>query len=361
MNKKSRVLSNCLSSIINYKQKKTTITNKPVTVWVEPTNRCNIKCVMCPNPAIPKGDLGFMDMDLYKNIIDQVQDYAAAIELLFAGESFLHKNIFDMIEYAKSKGIQVVTSTNGTLLGLRKDDILRSGLDRLNIAFDGYNKQTFEKIRVGAKFDRVFDQTIDFLEEKKRRNLNKPFVVITTLEVGLDEYDDDDIEKQKINFYSKFKDLPIDEFIIKQPNTWGGYFKETEDFNHQKLAPTFDPCSHLWSSMSIHWDGTVVPCCFDFFNELVLGNVKEKSIDEIWNDEPIVNFRKSMLDGSYLDMNPLCEKCVIVHTGNILGIPPGMRSSIRYTLAKQLGFRVEKSLIRLAGMASSTYALRVAK
>ena len=166
MNKKSRVLSNCLSAVINYKQKKTKISNKPVTVWVEPTNRCNIKCVMCPNPAIPKGDLGFMEMDLYKNIIDQVQDYAAAIELLFAGESFLHKKIFDMIEYAKSKGIQVVTSTNGTLLGLRKDDILRSGLDRLNIAFDGYNKETYEKIRVGAKFDNVFKQTIDFLEEK---------------------------------------------------------------------------------------------------------------------------------------------------------------------------------------------------
>ena len=79
MNKKSRVLSNCLSAVINYKQKKTTITNKPVTVWVEPTNRCNIKCVMCPNPAIPKGDLGFMEMDVYKNIIDQVQDYAAGV------------------------------------------------------------------------------------------------------------------------------------------------------------------------------------------------------------------------------------------------------------------------------------------
>jgi len=359
MNKRTKVLSNTISAIINYKQKKTELSSKPITVWVEPTNRCNIKCVMCPNPEIPKGDLGFMDMDLYKNIIDQVQDYAAAIELLFAGESLLHKKIFDMIEYAKSKGIQVVTSTNGTLLGKRKDDLLNSGLDRLNIAFDGYNKETFEKIRVGAKFDSVFGQTIEFLEEKKRRNLKHPYVVITTLEVGLDEYDD--VEKQRKEFHSHFDNLPIDEFISKQPNTWGGYFKETEDWNHQKLKPTFDPCSHLWSSMSIHWDGIVVPCCFDFFNELILGNVKEKSIEEIWNDKPIVDFRKSMLDGSYLDLNPLCEKCVIIHTGNALGIPPGMRSSIRYTLAKQFGFGIEKSLIRLAGRVSSGYALKVAK
>jgi len=316
---------------------------------------------MCPNPAIPKNDLGFMDMDVYKNIIDQIQDYAAAVELLFAGESLLHKRIFEMIKYAKSKGIQVVISTNGVLLNKRKKDLLDSGLDRLNIAFDGYNKQTFDKIRVGADFDKVLENTIDFLREKKRRKQANPLVVMTTLEVGLDEYTD--IDQQRDRFYSYFDGLPVDEFINKQPNTWGGYFKDTSDFKHQELNKNeFHPCSHLWTSLSIRWDGKVLPCCFDFFKEYVVGDTNKSTIDEIWNSKKMLKLREAMITGkNYTDLNPLCEDCVIINSGSIFGIPAGMRSAIRYSLIKQFGFKIEKYLIKIASKLSSEYALKISK
>ena len=362
MNTKIDVFSNMLKSVYNYKSKKTYLNSKPLTIWVEPTNHCNLKCVMCPQPAIPRDDLGFMDMDVYKNIIDQVQNYAAAIELLFAGESLLHKKIFEMIKYAKSKGIQVVISTNGVLLDKRRDDLLNSGLDRINIAFDGYNKPTYEKIRVGANFEKVVNNTVNFLKEKKRRNQKNPLVVMTTLEVGLDDYED--IDKERNEFYSIFDGLPVDEFISKQPNTWGGYFKETDEFNHQQLnQEKFYPCSHLWTSINIRWDGSVLPCCFDFFKGYVVGNTTKTSIDDIWNSEKMISLRKAHLkggtDSSYIDLNPLCEDCIIVNSGAIFGVPAGMRSSIRYTLLKQFGFKFEKYLIQIAGMLSSDYSLKI--
>ena len=364
MNNKIDVLSNCVKSVYNYKKKRTYLTNKPMTIWIEPTNHCNLKCVMCPNPAIPKQDLGFMDMDTYKKIIDQVQNYAAAIELLFAGESLLHKKIFKMITYAKSKGIQVAISTNGVLLAKRADELLDSGLDRLNIAFDGYNKKTFEKIRVGADFDNVLDNAVEFLKKKKDRKQENPLVVMTTLEVGLDEYED--IDKERNAFYSYFDGLPVGEFISKQPNTWGGYFKETTDFNHQQLnKEKFYPCSHLWTSLSVRWDGSVLPCCFDFFQGYVLGNTNSSSIDEIWNSESMIKLREAMLNGdvdsSYVELNPLCKDCIILNSGSVFGIPAGMRSAIRYTLLKQFGFKLEKYLIKIAGALSSDYALKISK
>lgn len=362
MSKRTVVLKNCLLSINNYKTQKVFLSNPPLTFWIEPTNKCNLKCIMCPNPSIPKGMLGYMKWDTYKNIIDQVKGYAAAVELLFAGESLLHKDIIEMIKYASSHNIQVVLSTNGVLLGREEiiNGILDSGLERLNIALDGYNEQTYEKVRVGAKFSRVINNIVKLLEEKRRRKLAKPYVVITTLEVGVGSYSD--IEKDKELFYSFFEDSPVDEFISKQPNTWGGYFKDTNEFSHQSIDnEVFNPCSHLWSSMSICWDGTVVPCCFDFFKNYILGNINEKPILEIWNDTPMIKLRESMLNKTYLEINKLCDKCVILHTRNVLGIPAGMRSVIRYTLTKQFGFKVEKLLIKLASRVGSDYALKVVK
>lgn len=362
MSNKIIILQNCLKAIINYKRKKSSISNPPLTFWIEPTNMCNLKCIMCPNPKIPKQMLGFMKWDIYKTIIDQIKDYTAAVELLFAGESLLHKDIIKMIKYAKSHNIQVILSTNGVLLGRQKiiDGILDSGLDRLNIAFDGYNAKTYEKIRVGAKYEAVRKNVAMFLDKKKNRGIKKPYVVITTLEVGLDDYADK--ENDKNAFYSSFNGLPVDEFLSKEPNTWGGYFRDTNIFQHQRIhKEVFNPCSHLWVSLSICWDGTVVPCCFDFFKSYTLGDVNEKTILEIWNDDRIVKLRKSMLDKTYLKLNKLCDKCVILHTKSVFGIPAGMRSGIRYSMTKQLGFRIEKLLIKFASWVGSDYSLKVVK
>jgi radical SAM protein with 4Fe4S-binding SPASM domain len=236
--------------------------------------------------------------------------------------------------------------------------LLNSRPAHITFAFDGYNKETYESIRVGAKYEQVLGGIIEFLKEKKRRGLREPCVAITNLEVGLENYADK--QKEKDNFYRLFDGLSVDEFIVKTPNTWGGTFDNTDSFSHHDIDESkFYPCSHLWSTMSICWDGTVVPCCFDFFKTYVLGNVKEQSIREIWNGEPIVKLREGMLNGTYKTINKLCNRCVILHLEPILGVPAGMRTAVKDAITNLIGMHTEKYLIMLAKKIRPSYSLKV--
>ncbi|KJU81311.1 Fe-S oxidoreductase [Candidatus Magnetobacterium bavaricum] len=360
--KKLKILSNCCKSIYDYKKKKLISPNLPTLLWIEPTNKCNLKCVMCPNTNIPESDIGFMTWDTYKKIIDEACEFVSSTYLLIGGESLLHKNIYDMIRYARDNDIRPLLNTNATLLISRENrtKLLDSGVVHITFAFDGYNKETYESVRIGAKYDTVLKGVIEFLREKKHRNLKEPFVAITTLDVGMDKYDDK--KKARMSFYKLFDGLPVDEFILKTPNTWGGTFSGSSQFRHHKISTSkYQPCSHLWSTMSICWDGTVVPCCFDFLKTYVLGNIHEKSLKEIWNDKPMVNLRKGMLDGTYAQINKLCKGCVIVHLTPIVGIPAGMRTTVKDSLTNIFGIRYEKTFKRIAKMLNSSYSLKVEK
>lgn len=359
-NKKIRFLSNCLSSISNYKKKNIIVSNLPTILWIEPTNKCNLKCVMCPNIQIPRDMLGFMAWDTYKKIIDEAKEFASSVYLLLAGESLLHKDIYRMIRYARDNGIRPLLNSNGTVLASEnhRNRLLESGAVHITFAFDGYNKETYEKVRIGARYDRVIGGLIEFMKEKERRGLKEPYVAITTLEVGIEDYEDK--EKARRDFYRLFEGLSVDEFIVKTPNTWGGTFKETDTFTHHEISrKEFYPCSHLWCTMSICWDGTVVPCCFDFFKTYTLGNVNEKPLKEIWNDRPMVALRESMLNGTYRDLNKLCIDCVILHLEPLLGVPAGMRTTVKDVITNLIGMRTEKYLIRLAKKIKPSYSLGI--
>jgi radical SAM protein with 4Fe4S-binding SPASM domain len=358
--KKIDVIKNLGRAIYNYKKNKLYLNNLPTVLWIEPTNKCNLKCVMCPNSEIPKNELGFMEWETYKKIIDEIKEFTSSVYLLLAGESLIHKDIYRMIKYARDNDIRPLLNTNGTTLASKetRNKLLESGVAHITFAFDGYNKETYEKIRIGARYEKVIEGLIEFLKEKKSRGLKEPYVAITTLEVGIEEYENK--EKAKQEFYKLFEGLKVDEFIIKTPNTWGGTFADTDKFSHHEVTNNnFYPCSHLWSTMSICWDGTVVPCCFDFFKTYILGNVNKKLLKEIWNDKPMIELRESMLNQSYSNINKLCTDCVILRLKPVLGIPAGMRTAVKDAITTLVGLGSERYLIKFAKKISPSYSLRI--
>ena len=361
MLKKIKVVGNAVLGFINYKLKKVNISNRPTLYWLEPTNKCNINCVMCPNDKFTDEQLGFMSLDLFHSIIDKIKSSASSVYLLVSGESLLHKDIYPMIKYARDNNIRPLVNTNATTLVSEKQRIglLTSGVEHITFAFDGYDKESYEKVRVGAKYDAVISGIKDFLREKQKRKMDKPFVAITTLEVEIADYDN--LEAQKRAFYKEFEGLPVDEFFSKKPNTWGSEFSGTTLFKHQKHDEKYSPCGHLWSTMTILWDGTIVPCCFDFFKTYPLGNISEQTLDEAWNGEKMQKLRSSMLDGTYSSVNSLCNGCVIPYLNPVLSVPAGMRSAIKDAITNMLGISAEKSLKKAAKLITSTYSLKVEK
>jgi len=92
-----RNLFTTLKAIRAYKCQQTELAYFPTFLWIEPTNKCNLRCIICPNKLIPKEDTGFMEWDLFKKVIDEAKDFGSIIALYIRGESLLHPDLFKMI------------------------------------------------------------------------------------------------------------------------------------------------------------------------------------------------------------------------------------------------------------------------
>ncbi|RLE04333.1 MAG: radical SAM protein [Candidatus Aminicenantes bacterium] len=298
---------------IAYKRKKLKLSYMPVRIWVEPTSYCNLKCIMCPNKDLPKEQKGFMEWTLYKKIIDEAAQSIFDIHLLHRGESLLHPDFFKMARYAHEKGLTVKFHTNGTLLNEEKSyQLIESGIDQFSFSFDGYKKETYEKIRVGADFDKTVQNIIQFLEIKKKLKAKKPFTILELINFPEENIRHDRIGRKK--FLQNFAGLPLDKLEIKELHNWAG------EIPRPRRPKDFSPCTFLWQALIIFWDGSVLPCTQDFFGYLTLGNVKSSSLAEIWNGEKLIRLRQKMINHDIDDLKP-CRQCDRPWREKILGVP----------------------------------------
>ena len=140
----------------------------PISLIIENTAKCNLKCPMCPREFgyYPPEDF---DFDLFKHIIDHVRHQTELVFPWGGGEPLMNPDLFKMIRYCKDADIFTVVSTNATLLNeARSIRLLESGLDHLIIAFDGTTPEVYEKYRKGARFEKVRANILRFLEIKRQ-------------------------------------------------------------------------------------------------------------------------------------------------------------------------------------------------
>ncbi len=312
--------------IWHYKRGHARLPYAPMRLWIEPTSFCNLKCPMCTSKDIPEDKIGYMDWDLYKKIIDEAKGFVHDINLFLGGESLFHKRLPDMIRYAKDNGIGTRLSTNATVLTRDKSKaLLDAGLDFIIFSFDGYDKETYERIRVNANFEKTLGNIRGFLEEKKRRGTSKPYVVFQVIE-GLSNDDE-----KRMAFLKGLEGLPIEKISLIEAHTFGGKVSQKGDKKFRKVGRKYVPCTFLWYSMSIKWDGTVVPCCVDLAGEMPLGDVRKESLLKIWNGQGLIELREKIASGKYTDV-PLCKGCDILWKEQVFGIPVKSLKELRYFL-----------------------------
>jgi len=271
---------------------------------------------MCLNKDLPRSEKGFMSFGIFKKIIDEASHFAHDVNLFHRGESFLHPEIYRMIKYAKNRGISTRLNTNATLLNEeRSRQILDSGLDFLSFSFDGYERKVYENIRVGANFDKTLSNILGFLSIKKKQARSSPYTTFTVIEFSDCSSGEirEDIKKQ---FMKRFDSLPLDQFVVRKPHNWaGGYDIKDSTFNKG-----FVRCTFPWYSLTIFWDGTILPCPQDFFGKLVLGNIKNSSLLEIWNGSKEILLRESLSGQQYKNVAP-CNICDRPWRKKLFGMP----------------------------------------
>jgi len=136
----------------------------PVTLTLEMTSYCNLKCWMCPKTA---GYVNTTPNQLIKEeVIREVEKILPKIEILqlsgLWGEVFMHPDTYlRILKKAKEFGCEVRTISNGTLLTPELSRALVDiGLDHLTISIDAATSKTYKKIRVGGNFRKLIRQIV---------------------------------------------------------------------------------------------------------------------------------------------------------------------------------------------------------
>jgi len=293
----------------------------PYRLWIEPTSICNLKCAMCPNKSLEKSQLGMMDFDLFRKAIDEAKDFVHDINIHHRGEALLHKRLFDMIRYAKQRDVKLKLHTNATMLNEKNaKELLESGLDFISFSFDGLDKDTYERYRVGARYKITVKNIKDFLRLKKVLKKKKPFTVLELIDYI--KHDNKYSLNELSEFKRQFDELSLDKLVVKNPHNFGGNIH----LDATNGANAYSPCTYLWHSLVVLWNGDILPCTQDFNGELVLGNLKDKSLEEIFHGEELMSLRKKALTGDLSKLHP-CSHCDMIKRDRILGVPV---NSFRY-------------------------------
>ncbi len=277
----------------------------PLCLDIETTNVCNLDCIMCPRTVYiargTYGPIGHMPFDLYQRILDQGAKYnLPSVKLQYLGEPLAHPDVAKQIKYAKDAGVMdVMFNTNATLLTEEKAwQILEAGLDNLFFSVDSAYKEKYNRIRIGADYDKVVENIIRFCEIKKKGGFDH---VQTRVSMTVMEHDADELEK-----FTQFWLQHVD--VVG----FGVYHDVLQDGIETPYNPNFT-CSQPFQRMFIMWDGTTTPCCVDDHRGYVTGNARTDDLHDIWHGPAYRAMREAQLTGRYQEIG-ICNKCYVPYT-----------------------------------------------
>ncbi len=312
------------------KASKSTKVAQPSTIMLELSAHCNIHCTVCPREYDygKKMDQGFMDKEMAMKVIDENWAYLDSIGLTGMGETFLYRDIEEIVDYirSKNKGIVISVSTNACApKTLEYAGVLKDKIDTVQVSIDGLH-ETYNRIRIGSEFEK-FSQNLKALSEMlKGSQTDLMLNMVVTKEnyhqmAGMTSFAHEmgipflnftlfnlasvtGIEKEYYDFYVS------EEFLKARKEleaAKAGYPSVEVTFWDHNKKNGFRNCPFPWTHFYICWNGEVAPCCAKPFpKEMSFGNAFEKPLMEILNNEKYRNFRKMWFNNQ---THPFCRKC----------------------------------------------------
>lgn len=292
-------------------------------VQIEPTQRCNYSCEMCPidelNPLETKKDL---TLDEFKLIISNLPSSVNTICMSGLGEPFLNKDYISMAKYAKEKGYLLEVYNNGSMF---KEEILKFA-DFIYFSVDAFDEELIKVLRKGVKYDKLFDSIkqsviyrdkiksslkvmINFtISNKNYKEIPLLFEACQTLNINLvqiqaiaNNYSNNTLKYQQFSEFIKNNSFEDWKFIIDNYNR--NYNFSLTLWYPRKLKGF---CNWTFSSLYVTKDLNIISCCHKVTKPMIFGNLKKEKLNDILSSSKLLNFRKDQIENNYIS---LCEKC----------------------------------------------------
>ena len=251
----------------------------PKVVLIDTISFCNLRCSMCVHKEMTRKK-GIMPWNLFTKIIDEIaeMDKNVRVWMVFFGEALILKRrkptIFDMISYAKDKGLtDVVLNSNANLLDKEAAlGLIKSRLDAIYIGIDAFRPETYSKVRVGGNYEKTVNNVLNLLRIKKEMNYGHPQVFVQFVEMDINK----DEKENFIRFWNEHGAI----VKIRPKVSWAGHIDAPNLVlgNEDRW-----PCYWAMQTMSITNTGKVVTCAVDLDAKFITGDITTQSLKEVWS------------------------------------------------------------------------------
>ena len=269
----------------------------PLLIDLELSSKCNLHCPMCytiTEEFLSKVDRKYMEIDLFKKIIDEVSGKVFAIRLSLRGESTLNRHFVEAVAYAKQKGIrEVSTLTHGKkFTGDYLRESVAAGIDWITISIDGMG-DTYNKIRHPLTWEATLGRLKEIRALKDKLGTHKPIIKVQGIWPA--------IRENPTAYYEAL--APYADLIAYNPLI--DYLRnDTEIVYEENFA-----CPQLYQRLVVGSDGKVMMCSNDEDAQHPVGDAYTQTIHEIWHGEAMADVRKihSRRDG-FKELK-VCRNC----------------------------------------------------
>lgn len=265
-------------------------------IYVEISNRCNLRCSFCPGTARP---LGAMTEGDFARLLPKLRPYTDFLYFHLMGEPLCHPQLEGFLELAGEAGFQVILTTNGTLLPRLREVLLAApALHKVNVSL-----QAFEGSGMAMDFDTYLGGCFAF---GKAAAGKKIISYRLWNRGGLDSCNPAILRALEQAFPQPW--VQERRGIRLQDRA---YLELGEKFDWPDLSAPQTAgeihCYGLKDQLGILWDGTVVPCCLDHEGDIPLGNVFHQELSEILGSPRAEALKKGFRTGN--PPEPLCRRC----------------------------------------------------
>lgn len=305
----------------------------PYKIFLEISEKCNLKCIMCDNESYSSEKKDF-PVDLFHRILPLLKT-AEEVNFFLIGEPTLSENLIRYLNETKEYSFLPKIFINGTVLN---EDILRTFDERgvfVNISIEAATRKIYEMIRVGASFEH-FESNTRKLVEKYNHRKNDRFHLRFSSSIAIDHISEvlniiefankmgiRDIfiaaidmwlvsnrhlvcdSKKAVYYFKKGKELAdkyrirfsfpakIGDFVIEDNNNWKDFPLPIDKYSNEYVEayntnPITKDCGYPWIQTVIRANGDVLSCCQ---RKHYMGNLNENSFDEIWNGDKYQTIR----------------------------------------------------------------------
>tara|TARA_B100001996_G_scaffold370071_1_gene344106 strand:+ start:724 stop:1803 length:1080 start_codon:yes stop_codon:yes gene_type:complete len=309
---------------------------KPTIFNIETTNYCNMTCVMCPRTIFMKRKNVWISDEIFEEALSNINPYnedkltefwkwlekttpynpkevsengfyfsivSRCLILHGYGEPFLDKFLIKRLKKCNEKKIPTYFScTPATMTVDKAIAAMENGLSVLKFSLDAMDDESIKKIRGRkADYDDSIKKIMEIIKIKEKRKFK------TILVPCMISFKNNEGEKElHRNFLEFWKPYEVFAYVKSQDNRW--LFEQDKKLkNNSHYAKQY--CEYPWTSLTVMADGNVVPCTQISNSEIVLGNINENSLEEIWNSKKYDEFRKMHVTGNFPKEHKCLKNC----------------------------------------------------